>query len=287
MPLTIDQLSTATTLSGADKIAVYSANNADARKASLNSLLAWIESNFASPEFSTQYVAPPASGFVYQVQSASTSIWLIMQPAGTLATGSIVLPLPANSFDGQEIMVFSSHEVTAFTVFGNGSLVYGSPTYMPANGSFVLRFNALQNAWYCMQPATTAVSYSATSWTPVYNGAGLTGTVTLTGRVTQIGRQVTLDLLIVCGNAPGDQLVWSPGDYISCALPIFPIPYSNVYGAAFTWGTITNLGVAQVALPVSLRSDVFGPKIDIATGWAAPVTIPTLQNMQATFVYTI
>lgn len=146
---TINQLSTLNTLSSSDKLAVYSSENGDARKASLATLMTFIEDNFASPEFTTIINAPTSSGFSLNVGAQTTSVWMIINPTAPFAAGTIVLPATADCFDGQEIIVSSSQAVTALTINGNGSTLVGAPTYMSAGGFFTIRFNALQSTWYC------------------------------------------------------------------------------------------------------------------------------------------
>ena len=147
---TINQLSTLNTLQTSDKLIVYSSDNGDARKASLSALMAFVESSFASPEFTTVINAPTSSGFSIQMDSQTTSVWMIINPTGTFAAGTLVLPPTADCFDGQEIIVTCTQVVTAFTINGNGSTLIGTPTSMGAGGFFAIRFNALQSSWYCI-----------------------------------------------------------------------------------------------------------------------------------------
>ena len=50
--------------------------------------------------------------------------------------------------DGQEVLVTSTQAVTALTVSGNGSTVYGAPSALTANAFFKLRFDGVVKAWY-------------------------------------------------------------------------------------------------------------------------------------------
>ncbi len=145
---TISQLSAVTSLAAGDNIVIQSAANNDARKASLSVLLAYIESNFASPDY-TVTISSPIAGFNQQLATSASSIWLILTPAGTLATGTVTLPPVADLFDGQEVLVTSSQVITALTVAGNGATVSGAPTSFGTGGFFALRYNTLLTTWFC------------------------------------------------------------------------------------------------------------------------------------------
>jgi hypothetical protein len=146
---TINQLSTISTLSSSDKLVVWSDANADSRKASLSALMDFVEANFASPEFTTLINAPTNSGFNYLVDKQTTNIWLILNPTGLFAAGTVTLPATADCFDGQSIIVTSSQAITTLTLAGNGSTLVGTPTTIGVGGFFQLRFNKLQSTWYC------------------------------------------------------------------------------------------------------------------------------------------
>jgi len=153
---TINQLSTVSSLSAGDKLVVWSDANADSRKASLSVLLDFIEANFASPEFTTLINAPTNSGFNYLMGAQTTNVWLILNPTGPFAAGTITLPATADCYDGQSIIVSSSQAITALTVAGNGSTMVGAPTTLGVGGFFQLRFNKLQSTWYCQSQNFTS-----------------------------------------------------------------------------------------------------------------------------------
>jgi hypothetical protein len=156
----ISQLSAVTSLSAGDNLVIQSAANNDARKASLSVLLAFIEANFASPDFDVT-ISSPIAGFNQQLATSTSSIWLILTPAGTLATGTVTLPPVADLFDGQEVLVTSSQVITALTVAGNGATVNGAPGALAANGFFRLRYNTLLTSWFCVaQSLGATTSYS-------------------------------------------------------------------------------------------------------------------------------
>ncbi len=146
---TINQLSSVDTLSSSDQIPVYSSSNGDARKASLNALLTFIDGSFSQSEFPVQFATPSATGFNVNVTDSGNNAWVIIQPAAGYAAGSITLPAVANCVDGQEIKVNCTQAVTTFTVNGNGATsVIGAPTTLAANGFFTMKYYSAYQAWY-------------------------------------------------------------------------------------------------------------------------------------------
>ena len=91
------------------------------------------------------------TGFSYTF-AAGTQV-LVIDPAGTLATGTITMP--ASPADGMTITVESTQQVTALTMSGNGGTVVGPAVQLIPN-----------------QPLSWVYRTSNTSWYPVYGGAG-------------------------------------------------------------------------------------------------------------------
>lgn len=164
---TINNLSTVSTVTSGDLVPIYSQSNGDARAASMSTILAYVKSNFASPDFET-VTAAPTSGFTETLDASTKGIWLILSPAATLASGTIVLPAPAACFDGQTIIVTSSKEITTLTVNGNGGTVNGAPTTLGADGFFQLRYYALTTTWWCV---AQSLGSTGTLTNPVINGS--------------------------------------------------------------------------------------------------------------------
>ena len=132
-----------------DQLAVYTPNNGDARRMSLNTLLAFFQQQFASPTLATN-VYTPTTGFSIGVPTpVSQQQWMLLQPAGTLASGTITLPLNTITPDGTEVLITSTQIITSLTVGLNGaSNAFGAPTTLAANGFARLRFVQSQNSWY-------------------------------------------------------------------------------------------------------------------------------------------
>lgn len=145
---TINQLPTLTTVSSGDQLPVYTPSNGDARKMSIGSLLTFFQSSFASPTMSVQY-ATPGTGFNVTVATNSTQAWLLIQPAGTLATGTVTLPLNTSVADGQEVLVTTTQQITSFTLGLNGAAAaFGDPTTLAAEDFFRMRYYGPTNSWY-------------------------------------------------------------------------------------------------------------------------------------------
>lgn len=146
----INQLSAVSKLQLGDLLAIFSTNNGDARKASLSVLLEFIQENLGtSLNYITQREVIANTGFNINVASNGQNIWLIMNLTGAFAAGAITLPPLAEAIDGQEVQVFSTRQVTTFTVNGNGAVdVLGEPSSLAAESFFTLRFDAGSNSWY-------------------------------------------------------------------------------------------------------------------------------------------
>jgi hypothetical protein len=116
---------------------------------SINSLLAYFQQTFAAPTLATN-VYTPGTGFSIAVPSpVSQQQWVLLQPAGTLASGTITLPLNSITPDGTEVLITSTQIITSLTVGTNGaSNAFGAPTTLAANGFARLRFVQAQNSWY-------------------------------------------------------------------------------------------------------------------------------------------
>lgn len=149
MASTINQLSQMAQVSGADLLPVYSSTNGDARKLSVSALLTYFQQTFASPTLATN-VYTPGTGFNIAVPTpVAQQQWLLIQPAGTLAAGTVTLPLNTSTPDGTEILVTSTQIITTFTLALNGATAAnGAPTTLAANGFFRMRFVQSQNSWY-------------------------------------------------------------------------------------------------------------------------------------------
>lgn len=100
-------------------------------------------------EMNTQYSAPSAAGFTVQVNDDDEDTHLILIPTGTLADGTIKLPLVTNLRDKQKVLVSCTQQITTLTVDSNGTTaVNGAPSALGADDYFTLKYDLAVDAWY-------------------------------------------------------------------------------------------------------------------------------------------
>lgn len=145
----INQLPLLAQVSPGDQVPVYSPNNGDARRLPVSSLLAYFQQTFASPTLATN-VYTPGTGFNVAVPTpVAAQQWMLIQPAGTLALGTITLPLNTQTPDGTEVLVTTTQQITGFTLALNGATAaYGAPSTLAAEDFFRMRFVQATNSWY-------------------------------------------------------------------------------------------------------------------------------------------
>lgn len=146
---TINQLPLLSQVSPGDQVPVYSPNNGDARRLPVSSLLQYFQQTFASPTLATN-VYTPGTGFNVAVPTlVAAQQWMLIQPAGTLALGTITLPLNTQTPDGTEVLVTTTQQITGFTLALNGATAaYGAPSTLAAEDFFRMRFVQATNTWY-------------------------------------------------------------------------------------------------------------------------------------------
>lgn len=146
---TINQLPLLAQVSPGDQVPVYSPNNGDARRLPVSSLLQYFQQTFASPTLATN-VYTPGTGFNVTVPTpVAAQQWMLIQPAGTLALGTITLPLNTQTPDGTEVLVTTTRQITGFTLALNGATAaYGAPSTLAAEDFFRMRFVQATNSWY-------------------------------------------------------------------------------------------------------------------------------------------
>ena len=145
----INQLPLLSSPNSGDQIPVYTPNNGDARRLPLSALLAYFQQQFASPTLATN-VYTPTTGFNIAVPTpVAQQQWMLLQPAGTLAAGTVTLPLNTATPDGTEVLITTSQQITAFTLGANGAAnLYGDPTTLAAEDFFRMRYVQSLNSWY-------------------------------------------------------------------------------------------------------------------------------------------
>jgi len=175
---TINQLPVLSTISSGDQLPVYSPNNGDARRTSIGSLLTFFQQSFASPTLAVNLFVP-SNGFNITVPTpVSEQQWMLLQPAGTLASGTITLPLNTGVPDGTTVLITSTQEITSLTIALNGaSAIYGAVTALGAGCAAVYRFYQPTNSWYNIN-AETVVAAGIAAWLTNPTSANLRAAMT-------------------------------------------------------------------------------------------------------------
>ena len=131
-----------------DLALIWDAENSDWRLTTLSAIQALFEANAEKVEPVTQYSSPlaGASITITDGDDGDLDVHLIITPAGTIATGTIVMP--AAPSDKQVVIVNTTQEITTLTLDGNGNTIVGGLTTMLANAYFRLKYDTVNSIWY-------------------------------------------------------------------------------------------------------------------------------------------
>jgi hypothetical protein len=145
------------------------------------------------------------TGFSYTFASGTTT--LIINPAGTLATGTITMP--ATPADGMVITFTTTQEITAITINGNtGQSIGGTQVaQLPANSAMSFVYRQSNTTWYrnsapALGNVGTAPVYAARAWVN-FNGTG-TVAIRASGNVSSITDNGTGDYTVNFTTAMAD-----------------------------------------------------------------------------------
>lgn len=176
---TINQLPLLAQVSPGDQVPVYSPNNGDARRLPVSSLLQYFQQTFASPTLATN-VYTPGTGFNVTVPTpVAEQQWMLLQPAGTLASGTITLPLNTGVPDGTEVLITTTQQITALTLALNGaSAIHGNISTLSAGSAVRFRFYLATNSWYNITNETTGYNAAIQAFLNTPSSANLLAAVT-------------------------------------------------------------------------------------------------------------
>jgi len=176
---TINQLSGISQVSGGDLLPVYVSNNGDARKVSITQLLQYFQQVFAAPTVATNLYTP-GTGFNITVPTpTSEQQWMILQPAGTLAAGTITLPLNTGVPDGTQVLITSTQTITSFTIALNGAAaIFGPVSTLTAGAAICYRFYQATNSWYNVTNETSGYNAAIQAFLNSPSSANLRAAVT-------------------------------------------------------------------------------------------------------------
>ena len=214
---TINQLPVVSQLSTGDQIPIYNTVNGDARRASLATMLDFFEQTFASPTVAVNLYTP-ATGFSISAPTPiSQQQWMILQPAGTLATGTITLPLNTGTPDGTEILITTTQQITALTIGLNGAAaVFGLPTMLQAGAGVRLRWYQATNSWYSITADSAPYGAAIRTFLSTPSSANLAAAVSdETGTGALVFQTSPALITPNLGNATGASVTTSFNQYIT------------------------------------------------------------------------
>lgn len=146
----INQLSEVAACTSGQQFPIYDPSQGDTRKASLTTLLTWLQTalTLGRPEPTSQYAAPSSTGFTISIADADDDVHLMLTPVAAYAAGTIKLPTSSNLRDKQEVTVNTTQAITTLTINGNGATVTGAPTTLAQYAYFRLKYDLPTNTWY-------------------------------------------------------------------------------------------------------------------------------------------
>ena len=262
----IYQLSSLAQVSSGDQIPVYAPNNGDARRMSVGQLLQFFQQGFAAPDMAVNFYTPTTGFSIAAPSPAAEQQWMILQPAGTLASGSITLPLNTQTLDGAELLISSTQEITAFSLSLNGAAAaIGVPAILTAGGSIRLRYYNATNTWYSIASSSTGEVLLATDVLGYAAGTG--GTVVQTGtKATAVTLNAPTGLIQTANSllAAGASTLFQFNNSFLTSSDLLLLSFGNlgsgIYAAAagqFTSGscfiTLTNLSGSGFSEVVNIK----------------------------------
>jgi hypothetical protein len=239
---TINQLSGISQVSGGDLLPVYVSNNGDARKVSITQLLQYFEQTFAAPTVATNLYTP-ATGFNITVPTpTSEQQWMIIQPAGTLAAGTVTLPLNTGVPDGTQVLITSTQTITSFTIALNGAAaIFGAVSTLTAGAAICYRFYQATNSWYNVTNETSGYNAAIQAFLNSPSSANLRAAVTdETGTGALVFANTPALVTPDIGAATGTSLT-ATGTIVSTGTA--GVGYGTGAGGAVTQGTSRTTGV--------------------------------------------
>lgn len=267
---TINQLSPLSQVSGGDQLPIYVPNNGDARRVSITQLLQYFQQTFASPTLSTNLYVP-GTGFNITVPTpVSNDQWMLLQPAGTLASGTITLPLNTGVPDGTTVLITTTQEITSLTIALNGATaIFGGVTSLAAGTATAIRFYQATNSWYQIN-AETVYASGVQTWLANPSSANLraamtdetgTGSLVFATSPTLVTPNLGTPSILVGTNITGTASGLTAGNVVTNA---------NLTGAVTSVGNATSLGSFTSLQLLSALTDETG------TGAAVFANTPTL-----------
>jgi hypothetical protein len=269
---TINQLSPISQVSGGDQFPIYVPNNGDARRVSVTQLLQYFQQTFASPTLATNLYVP-GTGFNITVPTpVSNDQWMLLQPAGTLATGTITLPLNTGVPDGTTVLITTTQEITSLTIALNGATaIFGGVTSLAAGTATAIRFYQPTNSWYQIN-AETVYAAGVQTWLASPSSANLraamtdetgTGSLVFANSPTLVTPALGTPSSLVGTNITGTAAGLTAGNVTTNA---------NLTGAVTSVGNATSLGSFTSANLAAALTDETGTGANVFANTPTLVT---------------
>jgi len=112
------------------------------------------------------------TAFTYTFAAGTTV--LVINPAGTLATGTITFP--AAPVDGMTVTFSSTQTITALTLAGNGKTIVSAATILPANQATTYVYRLSNTSWYPMSTVATNVPVAPAGGSIITSGTAQAST---------------------------------------------------------------------------------------------------------------
>ena len=286
---TINRLSSVDALQPGDLIPVWDTSNGDPRKASMTTLLAFIESYFADPDYTTRIVTPSVDGFNVDVGATGDSSWLIINPTLNFTTASLSLPPETSAVNNQEITVVCTASVASFGVTSLGATVSGAPTQLGTYDSFRIRYNEAQSTWYTLDTTGDGTGTSSIL-RQQFTGDGTTTTFTLANTPAALGN--TLQVFIngvyqerSVYTVSGADVVFSAPPPLTSTIEVLSWEINDIGVTDAALVTYTPRGAAPTATTVEARLQENAAGSEVVT--AATSVAVTLANAEADAAYFI
>ena len=212
------------------------------------------------------------TGFSYTF-AAGTQV-LVINPAGTLATGTITMP--AAPSDGMTITVESTQQVTALTMSGNGGTVVGAAVQLIPNQPLSWVYRATGTTWYpfrggagratALVSGTSVASTSGTaidftsipSWvkriTVMFNGISTNGT---SSHQIQLGAGSVTTSGYACSTAAGGGSIstaaYTSGHVFTVTPSASALGYGNIVFNLLTGNTWVGSGIVNSTTSVQFN----------------------------------
>jgi hypothetical protein len=104
---------------------------------------------------------------------------MLLQPAGTLASGTITLPLNTGVPDGTTVLITSTQTISSLTIALNGATaIFGAVTSLTAGSATAIRFYQPTNSWYQITAVIPDLASGIAAWLANPTSANLRAAVT-------------------------------------------------------------------------------------------------------------